>query len=385
MQTMQVTASQIAQAKVLVRSAYEKLKDMFRKKGMPDVEKAVQELIRGNEKTKQFPLRPKAEELVQKMGIEHPAAVPAMMSLLSEETHKENPAKERKPAQPALMGLASKEKLNTRGYDEGLVKKYMEKKGSIREKIAEGTSPIGEGGPASMEEQRPGRMKRPKIDDVKLDKDHRPIDYGHVHELLQEKYGKERGDKTYHGLIERGGGAGGALHFQVGNDIQKEKLKMLKELGKYQPGMDIGEHKYYELWKEWMGNQKGGEMKSNREKIAGEPMAQNSPPTEPTSQPQVVSQEGGEKEEKSVGYDGRIVSLKMAQDNLKALRSGLDEHIKELEGHIGAAVTYASDPRSHVAGPEKINWGSRVKGTIDGLHRTMKALEATADLAVSHL
>lgn len=101
---------------------------------------------------------------------------------------------------------------------------------------------------------RPSRMVRPNTHSISLTSDQRPIDYGHCHMLLKEKYGEDRGDKSYHEIADR---FGGARLFVVATEIQKEKIRMISDLAWNQsmafiesvPNLD--DYNYFELWTEW--------------------------------------------------------------------------------------------------------------------------------------
>lgn len=109
-------------------------------------------------------------------------------------------------------------------------------------------------------EPRPPRMKAPKpVDRVQLWKEDRPIDYGDCQALFVEKYGKERGEKTFQDLfVVQGSNFGWSL----ASKIQKEKVVMLDALGKSRPS-DLHDVHYWPLWKEWM--EKVGNVKPTSE------------------------------------------------------------------------------------------------------------------------
>jgi hypothetical protein len=93
---------------------------------------------------------------------------------------------------------------------------------------------------------RPSRMVRPKTDGIKLTPNQRPLDYGHCSMILVGKYGKERGEKYYEDITLNGTNA----IWIVAQEIQKEKVKMLNDLGRQVP-MDLDEVNYFEIWTEW--------------------------------------------------------------------------------------------------------------------------------------
>lgn len=80
-----------------------------------------------------------------------------------------------------------------------------------------------------------GRMPRPAgADDERLEPRNKVIDYGHVNDLLKEKYGPDRGEKSYQDMANAPNVNKG-LHFVVGQNIQKEKQAMMRALGKHGP------------------------------------------------------------------------------------------------------------------------------------------------------
>lgn len=95
--------------------------------------------------------------------------------------------------------------------------------------------------------QRPSRMVRPNTDSIKLTKDQRILDYGHCCMMLVEKYGKDRGEKSYEDIALNGTNA----IWAVATTIQKEKIRMLEDLGITTSELD--DHNWFELWTEWRG------------------------------------------------------------------------------------------------------------------------------------
>jgi hypothetical protein len=93
-----------------------------------------------------------------------------------------------------------------------------------------------------------GRIVTPKTDNITLGHHNKVIDYGHVHQLMQEKYGKGRGNKMYHDMINHPNADRG-LHFVVGQKIQKEKLAMMSHL-KLSGVAD--DHHYRALHSKWV-------------------------------------------------------------------------------------------------------------------------------------
>lgn len=90
-------------------------------------------------------------------------------------------------------------------------------------------------------------------DNVKLEPHERPIDYGHIHSLLKEKYGDEKGNKYYEDM----GNKNSKLLFVVGTKIQKEKRAMRDALGMRHPKdafemLNAGpQHHYQALHSAW--------------------------------------------------------------------------------------------------------------------------------------
>lgn len=116
-----------------------------------------------------------------------------------------------------------------------------------------------------LDDDRPKRMMVPNIDGVILQDDQKPADYGHVHALLVDKYGQTRGDKSYEFLFDDGRHTG----WTVGANIQKEKIKMLNDLGQEVP-LDLDDVNYYPLWKEWMITKKGAKVPTPDVKVPPE-------------------------------------------------------------------------------------------------------------------
>jgi len=106
--------------------------------------------------------------------------------------------------------------------------------------------PKADTGPKMGEHLSP-RMQIIKTEGEQLRGSERPLDYGHVNELLREKYGDERGNKQYEKLIDA---PGRGVHFVVGTKIQMEKVAMAKAVGV--PRDQISEHSYGSLHGKWM-------------------------------------------------------------------------------------------------------------------------------------
>ena len=99
--------------------------------------------------------------------------------------------------------------------------------------------------------ERPSRMTRPDISGMtKSATAYWRALYiqDEAESILQDKYGKERGTKTFQGLIDsyRGGS-----FYQAVTQVVMEKYKMYQELG-IRPTGDYFDRSYFSLWKEWM-------------------------------------------------------------------------------------------------------------------------------------
>jgi len=90
------------------------------------------------------------------------------------------------------------------------------------------------------------RMKKPDISKVIIISKERPVDYGHCGDLMKEKYGNARGEKSYESMIDVGNSG---IFFVAGEEIQKEKRAMMNALGKTG---ELDNHDYQGLYKEWL-------------------------------------------------------------------------------------------------------------------------------------
>lgn len=111
----------------------------------------------------------------------------------------------------------------------------------------------------AIEVPRTSRMKGiPGADEVVLRQEHRAVDYNS--QLLQEKYGPQRGEEMYQTSIDSGGFRKNpsAGPFLMHNQIQKEKLAMMRELGKTGHPDD---HHYQGLYQKFWGHQAEKMMK----------------------------------------------------------------------------------------------------------------------------
>jgi ribosomal protein L19E len=94
-----------------------------------------------------------------------------------------------------------------------------------------------------------GRMTPPQVTH-RMDRNinpygERPIDYGHVNDLLKEKYGNERGEAAYQKMVDK---PRGGVFFVAGQKIINEKGAMMQALRK---SGRTDEHDYQGLYKEW--------------------------------------------------------------------------------------------------------------------------------------
>jgi len=94
---------------------------------------------------------------------------------------------------------------------------------------------------------RPNRMKSPGTE-ASLRREDRPICYGDCADIFKDKYGEEKGEKTYETLFIN---ANNNFGWTVAANIQKEKAVMLAALGYERPN-DLHDISYYPLWKEWI-------------------------------------------------------------------------------------------------------------------------------------
>lgn len=105
-------------------------------------------------------------------------------------------------------------------------------------------------------EPRPNRMKKPPM---MTGVSTNPTSYfpelyiqDEMRHMLIDKYGRERGEKTFDGLIDTMSSRPGAF-FAQGGELAAEKAGLISALGK-QTNHDYWQYSYYELWKEWMAS-----------------------------------------------------------------------------------------------------------------------------------
>lgn len=112
-------------------------------------------------------------------------------------------------------------------------------------------------------EARPTRMERPNISDVPPVTSCWPGFYmgDQLHSVLVDKYGTERGEKVFNGLLDLNNRA---VYTAVG-DIMKEKYKMLIDMGEKPSKHDYFDVNYFNLWKAWVANK--GRMATKQGKV----------------------------------------------------------------------------------------------------------------------
>lgn len=99
-------------------------------------------------------------------------------------------------------------------------------------------------------EPRPSRMERPDISDVPSSAWSGFYIGDQLESILIDKYGTERGEKTFNGLLDTGNNA----IYKVCRDIMKEKYKMLVDMGEKPRRYDYFDVNYFNLWKAWVAN-----------------------------------------------------------------------------------------------------------------------------------
>lgn len=106
-----------------------------------------------------------------------------------------------------------------------------------------------------IDERRPNRMKRPGM--MRHDFAGRGGQRGYVYiqdeaeEVMQDKYGRERGTKLWQASI--GHGARGNAMFKMADDVMKEKAWLMHEMNVYPS--EYWDVSYYSLWKAWMAKE----------------------------------------------------------------------------------------------------------------------------------
>lgn len=107
-------------------------------------------------------------------------------------------------------------------------------------------------------EERPKSVARPKdFKNMTLRSGDRAVCYGDAQAMLVDKYGKARGEKTYENVFVN---ASGNFGWTAANDVPKEKLKMLQELGMPRPS-DLRDVSHRKLWVAWQKHTEGGKKK----------------------------------------------------------------------------------------------------------------------------
>lgn len=123
-------------------------------------------------------------------------------------------------------------------------------------------------------EIRPARMARPDISNMTKSATaywHDLYIQDEARDILQDKYGKDRGEKTFQGLIDARGGA----FYQAVTQVVMEKAKMYFELGERLPH-DYFSESYYDVWKRWMAKN-GKTFKPAEPKVVPPPVAKGTP------------------------------------------------------------------------------------------------------------
>jgi len=113
-------------------------------------------------------------------------------------------------------------------------------------------------GLSDQDEIRPDRMKAPDSTyrhDFMLFNSRNPRGGGlyiqdHMHDMLVDKYGKEKGEKAFNGILDTKGGA----FFAYGDKIAREKSFLINELGLASGDAfrNYFKYSYFALWKMWM-------------------------------------------------------------------------------------------------------------------------------------
>ena len=104
-----------------------------------------------------------------------------------------------------------------------------------------------------IDERRPNRMKRPPKADYNP-WNGRGGERGMVYiqdeaeEVMQDKYGRERGTRNWEASI--GHGARGGAMFKMADDVMKEKQFLFDELGL--TPKSYWDYSYFDMWKKWM-------------------------------------------------------------------------------------------------------------------------------------
>lgn len=107
-------------------------------------------------------------------------------------------------------------------------------------------------------EERPKAVARPKdFKTMRLETGDRAICYGDAKDALVDKYGKVRGEKTYENVFVN---ASGSFGWTAANDVPREKLKMLQDMGMPRP-RDLRDVSHRKLWVDWMKHTEGGKKK----------------------------------------------------------------------------------------------------------------------------
>jgi len=94
---------------------------------------------------------------------------------------------------------------------------------------------------------------------------------------------------------------------------------------------------------------------------------------------------GGQKGPDNDDIMDRQAVIRMASENLKKLGEGINSRVQRLAKELVAAEQYAGDPRSYIAGGVQEDWKERIGKQRESLDRSLKAIKAVSDLALSSL
>jgi rubrerythrin len=116
----------------------------------------------------------------------------------------------------------------------------------ISSRVANDLIRLGYGHVKLNNEPRPARMKKPKVG-PQAKRHYKLYIQDLLLDVLQDKYGKERGEKNFEYLI----GLNNRAMYPAGQDITDEKAQMYIDLGENIPD-DYFVESYFDVWKRWM-------------------------------------------------------------------------------------------------------------------------------------
>lgn len=118
--------------------------------------------------------------------------------------------------------------------------------------LSSSSSELSEATTQHDNEPRPTRMERPVITDIPPYTSCWSGFYigDQLQSILIDKFGTERGEKTFNGLLDTGNNA----IYSVCGDIMREKYKMLVDMGEKPRRYDYFDVNYFNLWKAWVAN-----------------------------------------------------------------------------------------------------------------------------------